>query len=94
MQLQLSFIHPRSGQCKMQISEHERIQISRGRVIRVPADKKSLLNSIPVKYLTSIKILDAKLSQCTACKKSTDSLLCSECIMKIAKNEVSKGGNK
>lgn len=93
MQIQLSFVHPRSGQSKMLISEKERIQISRGKAIRVPADKESLLNSIPVKYLTSIKILNAKLSQCSACKKASDSLLCYTCIRSIARSKY-KGGRK
>lgn len=86
MQIQISFKHPKRGFYKMYLSGNERLQVVKGRAKRVPVDKKSLLNSIPVQYISSVKMKEMKLSQCPVCKEGKKSLICFECIQKIAKS--------
>jgi hypothetical protein len=85
MKLVVSYKIPGRGIYKVLLSSKEHLQFTRGRARRVPADSdEGVTNSIPIKYITSIKVLSAQPSVCSACSKEADQLLCFDCIAKVA----------
>lgn len=86
MKLKISFKEPRRGIYTMYVSPNEIVQFSRGRAKRIPVDKTAIVNTIPIKYITSIKFIDKPSQRCTHCGKEKSKLLCAECILSIWKS--------
>ena len=91
MKLKISFKEPKRGMYTMYVSPNELVQFSRGKAKRMPPDKKAMFNSIPIKYITSIKFIDKPSQRCTVCGKERTKLLCAECIIGIWKPRESIG---
>ena len=85
MKLKISFKEPKRGMYTMYISPNEIVQFSRGRARRVPPDKKAIVNSVPIKYITSIKLIEKPSQRCTICGKEKSKVLCTECILTMWK---------
>lgn len=94
MKLQISFREPGKGFCKVILSKDEIIRFSCGKARRIPAKKESIFNSIPIKYITSIKITDADKQTCNICNKIHSKLICYECITKLLKPNDNSIDNK
>ena len=87
MKLLVTFRQPGRGFYKMYLSPSELLRFSKGRARREPASKDGIISSIPIKYITSIRIVGAKESTCSCCEKPSKPLLCVKCIDKIFKRK-------
>ena len=87
MKIQISFREPGKGFYKMIISKDEIIRFTRGKARREPIQKGSIFNSIPIKYITSIRIIDST-QICNICKTNKTKLICYECIINTLKTGV------
>lgn len=88
MKLLITFRQPGRGFYKMYLSSREVIRFTSGRARREPASKDAITNSVPIKYITSIRIVGTEETYCSGCKKPNKQLLCLNCIIKAA--EVTK----
>ena len=88
MKLKISFKEPGRGMYTMYVSPGEIVQFSRGKAKRTPPNKKVIVNTVPVKYITSIKIVDSPNQKCSTCGKEKVMLLCAECVLNLWKHPV------
>jgi hypothetical protein len=65
----------------------EVLRFINGRARREPASKDGISNSVPIKYITSIRAVGIDAQSCPACKQETDKLLCFNCISKLAQEK-------
>lgn len=82
MKLQVTFKKPGLGFYRTLISPGETLRFSHGRARRQPADEENMFNSIPVKYITSIKLVDVPAEVCSVCGKEKSKVVCYDCIVK------------
>ena len=83
MKLQVSFREPGKGFYKMIVSEKEILRFTRGKIRRLPIQKDSIFNSVPIQNITSIRIVDGKEQKCDICKTKKSKLICYNCIANI-----------
>ena len=57
MQLHILFRDSHGGLNKMIISEDESIVFRYGKIRRIPPDKDAVVNSVPIKSITSVKMI-------------------------------------
>jgi len=81
MKLLITFRQPGRGFYKMYLSPKETIRFANGRARREPASKDAITNSVPTKYITSIRIVGNGEMYCSKCQKSDHNLLCKDCIL-------------
>ena len=86
MKLLITFREPGRGFYKMYLSPPEVIRFINGRAKREPPSKNAITNSVPIKYITSIRIVGDKESICPVCKKATTQILCLNCIETAVKS--------
>jgi len=84
MKLLVTFRQPSKGFFKMYISTKEIIRFINGKARREPASRNTITNSVPIKYITSIKMVGIEEPVCSVCQQPNKQLLCIECIKKAA----------
>lgn len=84
MKLLITFRQPGKGFYKMYLEPKAVLRFINGRARREPASKDGISNSVPIKYITSIRAVGVDEPTCPACKKITDKLVCFDCISKLA----------
>jgi len=89
MHLQINFKDPKYGENKMFLAPEEKITIRYGRLQRTPHNKNTAINSIPLKQITSMRlvVLSPDNAICFSCGKETKMALCSECVNEILKRK-------
>jgi hypothetical protein len=60
MQVRVNFKKPGSGVCSIFLNWGEKLKFYRGKAHRVPKDPENVFNVAPIKWITSIEILDEK----------------------------------
>ena len=86
MKLLVTLRQPGRGFYKMYLSPKEIIRFANGRARREPASKNGITNSVPIKYITSIRIVGTEEAYCSGCQKPNKQLLCLNCIAKVAES--------
>jgi len=86
MKLLVTFRQPGRGFYKMYMSSKEVIRFINGKARREPASNDAITNSVPIKYITSIRIVGTEEMVCSGCKKPKQKLLCFDCITAIAQS--------
>lgn len=89
MKLVVIIRQPGRGFYKMYLTGKETLRFSNGKARREPASKDAITNSVPIKYITSIKIIGAGDLQCSVCEQEKEKLICYECIENVAKSSKS-----
>ena len=79
---------PNRGFFRIDVKPGEMLVFSNGKARRCPPDKDSVFNSIPIKYITSIRV---EKCGCCKCGKYTAQLVCVPCLQKMA-DKIDKGG--
>ncbi len=85
MKLQISFREPGKGFYRMILSVGEILRFTRGKARRIPPKKDSITNSVHIKYITSIKLVDTKQSTCSVCRKEDIPVICYTCVENMIK---------
>lgn len=85
MQVKIRFKKKGAGFYTMVMKDKESLIFTYGKARRVPPDKDSVFNSIPTKYITSLRIVENK-HTCSICNHTKEKLVCSECIEKMMKS--------
>lgn len=85
MKLLVTFRQPGRGFYKMYLAPKELIRFINGKARREPTSKDAITNSIPIKYITSIRIVGTEEAVCSACQQPNKQLLCINCITEAAK---------
>ena len=88
MKIKIYFRDKSSSAYVMHIEKNEIVRFLRGRAKRIPPNKSLLVNSVPIKYIKSIRLSDKNL--CTSCKKNKPISLCEDCLKTIWKSSVNK----
>ena len=58
MEVKINFKKPGIGMGSMLLRLGEKVQFYRGRARRIPKDEETTFNTIPIRYITSIEILE------------------------------------
>ena len=86
MQLQISFRKRNGGGIgRIFILPNELLKFHKGRARRTPSNKQAVFNSVPIKYITSIKLVDKFGMKCSKCDGSKERLICEDCISELLK---------
>ena len=83
MQLKVSFKDPKHGMYTMYITPKEHIQVVHGKIKRIPPNVKALVNTVPLKYLTSITIIRSPYQTCNICQQERKKVVCYSCLLKL-----------
>lgn len=86
MKMLVSFKKPGSGMSKVLLTTEEVLRFTNGVARRIPPNKEGVFNSIPIKYITSIKILETS-AKCGSCGNEDNKLICTDCLEKLVKKK-------
>ena len=57
-QIRINFKRPNAGMYQLYLQLGEKLQVYRGRARRVPKNEESLFNTVPLRFITSIELME------------------------------------
>lgn len=95
MFLQIRFKEPNRGFNNMYISPDEHIVIRNGWLRRQPSDKDAIVNSIPIKNITSISFANVPgWNICYFCGKKSKVVTCATCVNSLLTKKALEAKNE
>ena len=59
-QIRINYKKPGAGMYSLFLQLGERLQVYKGRARRIPKDAESLFNTVPIRYITSIELVQTR----------------------------------